>query len=294
MQTLDQLRLFADCLYAPDDIVEVRVLRIEPKHAMSDWVAAGRLTSRSLGMTTSNAKYDIYAGANPRVAYGHKDAAGVSLARCVFVEWDGITIAGAAGRLDAAGLPVPTCVVWSGGGVHCYWRLTEPIIDLELWRSMQKQMIRLLDSDKSIHDPPRIMRLPGFFNHKPGRTHSWLVYADPTQRVRASDLMDRCPPVEALPTSHKSSYVMPTARAFLLKRAAAYLARIPGAISGNHGHSQTYRAACCLAKMGLTEEEAMPLLEEYNERCDPPWAEKDLRRKYREAAKSKHMTRTPT
>lgn len=289
---MNQLQLFSQCLYEPGDIVEVRMLRIEPKHATSIWIAADAM-HQMRELAQWNQTHDIYSGANPRKAIGRRNSSGVELARCLFAEWDGLDLASVAGRLDSHGLPVPTCVVWSGGGVHVYWRLAEPVIDLELWRACQKRLIALLDSDKCIHDPARIMRLPGFFNHKPGRSCSWLVYVDTLQRVRLADIIERCPPTPTLPTCHRSCYIIPTDRAFLQKRAAAYLRRVPPAISGNHGHNQTFRAAAILVKFGLNEEEAMPVLEEYNQRCDPPWQDKDLRRKYREAMKQRHLTRTP-
>lgn len=289
---MNQLQLFSQCLYEPGDIVEVRMLQIEPRHATSLWMNADAL-HQATELARWNKTHDIYSGANPRKAVGFKNSRGVELARCLFAEWDGLGISQVALRLDSHGLPLPTCVVWSGGGVHVYWRLESPVIDLELWRDCQKRLIALLDSDRCIHDPARIMRLPGYFNHKPGRTHSWLVYADPLQRVRLADLIECCPPVPTLPTCHRSCYVMPTDRAFLQKRAAAYLRRVPGAIAGNHGHNQTYRAAAILVKFGLSEDEAMPVLEEFNQRCDPPWMEKDLRRKYREAFKNRDLTRIP-
>lgn len=292
MQVVDQLRLFAECLFDPNDIVEIRMIRIDPKGASSLWVLGSTLATECT-LASWNRTHDIYVGANPRKMTGRRTNEGVELARCVFVDWDEVSIADAAHRIDAAGLPVPTCVVWSGGGVHAYWRLETPIIDMELWRNLQRQMILLLGSDRTIHDPARIMRLPGFFNHKPGRTNSCLVYANPSHRVNINELASRCQPLEQLPTSHRSNYVMPCARSHLLKRAAAYLSRIPAAISGNHGHNQTFRAAAILVKFGLTEEEAMGILHEYNERCSPPWQEKDLRRKYREAVKHKASTRTP-
>jgi len=61
---------------------------------------------------------------------------------------------------------MPTVTVSTGGGVHCWWRLTEPVIDAKAWSRSQKQLAKALGSDPSVHDWPRIMRLPGFVNHK--------------------------------------------------------------------------------------------------------------------------------
>jgi hypothetical protein len=69
-------------------------------------------------------------------------------------------------------------------------------------------------------------------------------------------------------------------------RARAYLAKTPPAISGQEGHNQTYKAACALVLgFRLTPDAAYPLLAEWNATCQPPWKERDLRRKLREADK---------
>ncbi|MBK9126204.1 MAG: DUF3987 domain-containing protein [Phycisphaerales bacterium] len=76
----------------------------------------------------------------------------------------------------------------------------------------------------------------------------------------------------------------------VLRRAAAYLDRIPPAISGSGGHSQTYTAATAMVHgFGLDPEAAFSLLwNRYNPRCDPPWSEKELRHKVTDAASKPH------
>ena len=76
----------------------------------------------------------------------------------------------------------------------------------------------------------------------------------------------------------------------MLRRAAAYLDRIPPAISGSGGHSQTYAAATAMVHgFGLDPDAAFNLLwDRYNPRCDPPWSEKELRHKVSDAASKPH------
>jgi putative DNA primase/helicase len=70
-----------------------------------------------------------------------------------------------------------------------------------------------------------------------------------------------------------------------LRRAAAYLAKIPGAISGQRGHDQTFHAACVLVKgFGLSIDEARPLLYDWNKSCVPPWNKTELEHKLKSAA----------
>jgi hypothetical protein len=69
-------------------------------------------------------------------------------------------------------------------------------------------------------------------------------------------------------------------------RAAAYLARLPRAVSGAGGHRATFAAACRLVEFGLAFEQAMPLLGAWNEtHCDPQWTELELQHKLADAFK---------
>lgn len=75
-----------------------------------------------------------------------------------------------------------------------------------------------------------------------------------------------------------------------LRRASAYLARIPAAVSGSGGHNQTYTAATAMVHgFELDPEAALDLLiTEYNTRCQPPWSERELRHKVDDAASKPH------
>jgi archaellum biogenesis ATPase FlaH len=72
----------------------------------------------------------------------------------------------------------------------------------------------------------------------------------------------------------------------ILGRARKYLAKLPAAVSGQSGHNATFHAACVLVLgFDLPEPDALGLMFEFNERCQPPWNERDLARKVREAGK---------
>lgn len=65
-----------------------------------------------------------------------------------------------------------------------------------------------------------------------------------------------------------------------ITRARAYLAKIPGAVSGGAGHTQTFNAiAAVMFGFDLSVGETRPLADEYNQRCDPPWSERELEHK---------------
>ena len=72
----------------------------------------------------------------------------------------------------------------------------------------------------------------------------------------------------------------------LKRRARDYLAQLPPAVSGCRGHDTTFMAACWLVRFGLGDRDAMALLREFNERCQPPWTEKELAHKLEDARKT--------
>lgn len=78
-----------------------------------------------------------------------------------------------------------------------------------------------------------------------------------------------------------------------VKRAAAYLAKVPGAVEGEHGGTATFLVAQKLTRgFDLDEETAFGLLrDDFNARCRPPWALPDLRRKVAQAAREGTITR---
>ena len=160
---MEPLASFAACLWEPDDLIEVRCLPSKK----SWWWKAADLASHEPELREMESRGEnIYAGANPRKAHGCRDADGVALARCVFVDFDNCSIEEAGRRLREAELPAPTLLLYSGGGVHAWWRLDSPCLDLADWTRRQLGLIAALGSDGKVHDPPRIMRLPGVRNQK--------------------------------------------------------------------------------------------------------------------------------
>ncbi|MSR58333.1 MAG: DUF3987 domain-containing protein [Planctomycetaceae bacterium] len=90
-------------------------------------------------------------------------------------------------------------------------------------------------------------------------------------------------PEDAKPISSSAPSVD---RAKLVERAIAYLAKVPAAVSGQRGHDATFHAACiCRSDYGLSRDESVSALADWNAKCDPPWSETDLLRKIDEAGK---------
>ena len=73
----------------------------------------------------------------------------------------------------------------------------------------------------------------------------------------------------------------------VIDRASKYLATMDPAIQGSGGSNACFRAACAMV-LGFelpTKDAYRLLLNEYNDRCDPPWSEKELWHKIESAAK---------
>jgi len=70
-----------------------------------------------------------------------------------------------------------------------------------------------------------------------------------------------------------------------VERARCYLAKMPGAISGSHGHATTFRAALAMVRgFGLEPDDALALLVQiHNPLCQPAWSLPELRHKMKQA-----------
>ena len=78
----------------------------------------------------------------------------------------------------------------------------------------------------------------------------------------------------------------------ILVRASRYLSKVPGAISGANGHTETVKVATVLVRgFGLHPSAAMQLFQDWNQTCDPPWSYADLQHKLWSAYRSKRISK---
>ena len=179
-------------------------------------------------------------------------------------------------------LPTPSCVVHSSPNrLHVLWRVSG--FDKEQVEALQKQLSAELGTDRVATSCAQVTRVPAFFNHKyrPGP----IVTADYAPGGRIFSPRDF--PSATAPTAlHASS---PPPRPYgrpddVRERARKYLAAIPPAVAGNGGDAATFRVCCRLVRgFALHDEEALSVLEEWNNGCVPPWSEEELRAKLRGA-----------
>lgn len=183
----------------------------------------------------------------------------------VFVEKDDLTIEEQHLLLDNC--PLPTSIrVETKKSVHAYWLLKENCTADE-WRDTQKRLIAYLDSDKSIKNPSRVMRLPFFmhltyneqatgnFECKPVK----LVQLNPEIRYSIAELMQAFPAVEN-PAANLS--------------AGTLVSEIIG--NGNRNR-ELFSLAGSLRRKGLIEREILATLHEVNRtRVKPPLPETEI------------------
>jgi hypothetical protein len=227
----------------------------------------------------------IYAGANPRRATGGTTSNDVVYARCLFADFDNIDVDGARGRWQAAGLPEPTLTINSGHGIHTYWRLTEPISNMDQWRQLQQRLIATVDSDPAIHDPARIMRLPGLMNHKEPAAMCSIIEADPARRYGLAALAGRLKVLKGKslgqdPSSGQLQTTEPNKASGLdiVGRANLAAAKWPSVAKGERDKEAYRHGAYLVRDFGLSEAQALPILLAWNETNTPPLPEPELRK----------------
>ncbi len=107
-------------------------------------------------------------------------------------------------RLASSPLP-PSASIHSGGGLHCYWFLREPI-DLRdpaacaKARQLLRRLALVLGADITAAEPARVLRLPGTFNRKPeyGTPRPvTLEILEPSRRYNPIEFDDMLPPDRA-------------------------------------------------------------------------------------------------
>jgi hypothetical protein len=165
----DLLRaLYADAA----GMLNLRAISRDKRWPALDAFCAPSDTKAITTFCTQHQDREVYYGVALR-----KDATSGKLANCawlpsLFVDLDSKTFAN--GEIDAraalARSPlVPTAIVHSGGGLHVYWLLKEPIdltIEADAAKTWLRRLARALDGDLCSAEPARVLRLPGTRNHK--------------------------------------------------------------------------------------------------------------------------------
>jgi P4 family phage/plasmid primase-like protien len=271
---------FMTAVFDPQDWIELRLLPA----GRSLWFQLNNVADARAALAEAvenNARehdpQNVYVGANPRVARGQRKKADVPLARVLFADFDnGATVEDVVQRIRDAGLPEPSIVIVSGGGVHVYWLLAEPITDMAAWTATTKGIIEAVGSDPTIHNPDRIMRTPGTRNVKPERPARPMCHL--------VSMNDTRHPITAFPVkAARVKATEPVARQRKPKVAAGatdlcdegYVFLLTGQVEGGRRHA-IYRIACDMKARGWTLEQSTDAIVSRAHLIQPPLTAEDI------------------
>ena len=242
-------------IFDESDIIEIRTLGAMRVQKWTNLKDAPDIIA-DLTKLGGNAT-DMYFGANPRANKTGGKAKDVNMARCLYADFDGgTTVEQARMRITESLIPLPTAFVATGGGVHAWWRLSEPCHDMDLHCAYQKALAARLGSDKCIHDAPRLMRLPGFVNTK--YDHRPLCYVAAVDTDNTYSLADFPDPTDE--KSERVSVVVPPVPKSLSNLSHRFLNE--GYVMPAGRRQTIYTVACDLNGRQWNEGEAMKVIEE--------------------------------
>jgi hypothetical protein len=201
------------------------------------------------------------------------------------------------GSLEGVGM-VDFVLGDSGNG----WHLSVPIdlpnddASTELVKSVVRGLAQRCNSpaaqvDTKTFDLPRIWKLYGTVNRKGAAS------AERPHRIAKLLGAPACDQVGARANTAKLTRLLEMWKWIddarrnrpggdLISRAKAYIAKEPPAVSGQHGHDRCFHVACVLVKdFGLDVESALQAIQDWNQTCQPPWSEQELRHKLGDALK---------
>jgi hypothetical protein len=220
-------------------------------------------------------RYNVYIGVNG-IAPGRRSRTreAIGAIRHVFLEADHDGPHVLAALRDRRDLPPPSYVLHSSPNrVHVFWRVSG--FTTEFVETLQKHLARELGTDPAATPASQTTRMPGFFNHKYTPPHLLTIEYGSTEQIYGpNDFPVPRPAINLVPSPPGGRR---PSKSRAIERARAYLALLPPAIAGQHGDVQTFRVCCRLVRgFVLPDHEALTLLTDWNARCEPPWAERDL------------------
>ena len=213
-------------------------------------------------------EHNIYVGVATRAAKG-ADVRSCDALYALFAELDFKDVAEdrARARLAEFALP-PSMIVGSGGGLHAYWLLDEPL-DLQNGGAARagrllRGLAGVLGADQKSAEPARILRLPGTLNHK---------YDPPREVTLELFEADRRYPLSEFPSFHDDDETETKEP-------------LPSVVSDGGRNNTLFREGSRLRRLGFQESEILAALTAVNdERCRPPLDAREVETIARSCAK---------
>ena len=212
-------RRFLEALYPeplPGWLIEVRSQAHGADRARQAWAPATDLDAvERLVREAERRAEHVWLGVHPRIRRGGK-AEDVGAFVGFFVDVDckpgRPDRAAVLRRIAELGAVVPPSIVDdSGGGIHAFWALEEPmgLEEAPRYVAIMARLQHALGGDP-VADAPRVMRVPGTTNRKPERhgARAHILECHPERRVNPSDLEDwlpALPATSAIPREHRGA-----------------------------------------------------------------------------------------
>ncbi len=225
-----------------------------------------------------HSEQNIFFGVAGRLSRGDGSLTNCGLLVAVYVDIDfkAITESEARARLEKFPLR-PSIIICSGGGLHVYFLLREPV-DLQTETARVKSLLRRLAAhlggDTASAEPARILRLPSSLNHKyaPPR-HVLIERFEPERTYNLNDLDDLLLPEPACNTnSHGQNEIQD------------WLKLLQGAPETER-HVTALKIAGHYLGIGRHPEEVEALLLGFAAQCTPPYTKRE------EIADIKHIVK---
>jgi hypothetical protein len=277
--TEEQVRIFGEVLWDRLDRIEVRAIHPDRERFSTKrlWLRAEELPSRLADLQSLNERgYGVFVGVCPRLRDGGK-AEDVALCRVLWGDLDGVFPNEALAKVAEVGLPAPTLTVNSGHGTHVYWRTTD-LVPLERVEGLAKRLAAAIGGDPQVTDLPRVMRLPGFTNHKDPAAPCEIFDTEHIEtRYDLAAFESVLPPLPAPVDSGTRGPEVTQGRDAALRQALKYLITQPGTSEGNR-NNVAFRVAAALTRgFKLAYDDAWPMLQSWNRLNQDPLPEGELR-----------------
>lgn len=199
--------------------------------------------------------------------------------------------------LTKQGWPEPAFVD-SGNGFYLLYRVDLPSDDAGTIKGVLRHLSKRFSNehveiDTSVANPGRVLKIPGTMACKGPDTHDRPHRFSRVLKMPAGGF-------KVVPSKHLESIAKPrvteqqkhpsvlqeSVPRQVVEQARSYIAKMPPAIAGEHGHDALFSVANRIVvdfNIPAKSEAARRLITEYNDRCEPVWSADDLQRKLDEA-----------
>ena len=169
---------------------------------------------------------------------------------------------------------------------HAYWKLEEPVMNLDAWRDVQKSIAAALHTDPVVFNPSRIMRVAGTVSwpddkkkdkgYVPELVSMRTEFTTDRDPVPFERMMRAFPPVKGVTTDAAQA----TFTIDLGKQAMDRALAEQNIMQGDNWHQNVIRLVASYVSKGLADGEIHALTDRFTQ---PPYTVEDTRREVQQA-----------